>query len=71
MLIHSEIVGKSRKLYRCDGCGRRIELGMSYARCYGMAEKGDKPYALHYHIACIDTADTRKRVRKSKEKTGS
>jgi hypothetical protein len=68
MLIHSEIVGKARKLYRCDGCNRRIELGTSYARVYGMAEKGDKPYALHYHIACIDTCDMTKRVRNREKK---
>ena len=68
MLIHSELVGKSRKLYWCAACSRSIAKGASYVRCYGMAEPGDKPYALHYHIACIDTSDITKRVRKNREK---
>jgi hypothetical protein len=43
MVIHAEIVERSRKLYRCDGCLQHIEMGTSYVRCYGAAEPGDTP----------------------------
>lgn len=66
MLIHAEIVGKSKKLYHCEWCHRIIEIGSSYARFYGMAHSGDKPYATRSHLDCVDTSRMTKRERKVK-----
>lgn len=48
---------KARKVYRCDVCAGRIHIGEEYCRVFGMAERGDPPFAIRLCRICVDHED--------------
>jgi hypothetical protein len=52
MILSARFVRRPRKHYVCDWCERDIVGALIYL--YGMAEIGMKPYALRYHVRCVE-----------------
>lgn len=51
MTIH-ENKHRARRDYRCVSCHQFILKGAEYFRLYGMADAGDKPYAIRLCVEC-------------------
>ena len=48
---------RARKQYQCVKCKDVIPVGHSYCRMFGMAERGDPPYAIRVCGLCADKPD--------------
>lgn len=51
MILSARYVRRPRRRYVCDWCEHSIVGSLIYL--YGMAEIGMKPYALRYHVRCV------------------
>jgi hypothetical protein len=50
MILSARFVRRPRRPFACDWCERYIVGPLIYL--YGMAEIGQRPYALRYHLRC-------------------
>lgn len=51
--LQARYVGSPRKRFRCDWCERMI--AGSHLYLYGSAEVYEEPYAVRFHLHCIDS----------------
>lgn len=60
MIISAVIIKHPRKQRNCDNCHRPI-VG-EVLRLYGMADVGDKPYAVYLHPACDQSKEVARKL---------
>lgn len=49
---------RASREYRCEMCREKIGKGISYCRMFGMADRGDKPFAIRVCASCVDAGKT-------------
>jgi len=60
MIISAVIIKRPRKQRDCDNCHRPI-VG-EVLRLYGMAEIGDRPYAVYLHPTCDQSKEVARKL---------
>jgi len=68
-IISIRVVKNPRISRRCENCYKRISG--ETIRLYGMAEIGDKPYAVFVHRGCLASRDALAKLRDAEQAVGA